>query len=55
MQIVAAIARSYWYHKCNLQISAAILQDKMKNEYCKLLLLMQDDTKNAYCKLLLQL
>ena len=27
----------------------------MKNEYCKLLLLMQDDTKNAYCKLLLQL
>ena len=27
----------------------------MKNEYCKLLLLMQDDTKNVYCKLLLQL
>ena len=23
MQIVAAIARLYWYHKCNLQIAAA--------------------------------
>ena len=24
MQIVAVFARLYWYHKCNLQISAAI-------------------------------
>ena len=24
MQIVAAIARLYWYHKCNLQIAVAI-------------------------------
>ena len=65
MQIVAAIARLYWYHKCNLQIAAAIarldekcllaplLQDDTINAYYKLLLLLQDYTKNAYCKLLL--
>ena len=26
MQIVAAFARLYWYHKCNLQIAAATLR-----------------------------
>ena len=31
MQIAAAFARLYWYHKCNLQISAAIAR---LNEKC---------------------
>ena len=50
MQIVAAFARLYWYHKCNLQIAAATLR-----LYQKCILQIDAAVVRLYQKCLLQI